>query len=111
MHGLNSSVDQLPLRITQLHEWLHSNVTVPTVYFFHCEAGSDRTGEIAGSYVMKYKNITAPQAYAWDNEIAMRNIVVWSKNSMIYFCWWLTYELGYSNLGCDAVTDGFAQII
>ena len=111
VHALNSSLDQLPLRITQIHEWVHSNVTVPTIYFFHCEAGADRTGEIAGSYVMQYKNLTAKQAYDWDNVIASRNIEEWSKNAILYYCWWLTYELGYSSyLGCDSVTDA-VQII
>ena len=43
--ALNTSYDDLPHRVPQLHSWLHEPISEePTAYFFHCEGGSDRTG-------------------------------------------------------------------
>ncbi len=49
--ALNTSFDDLPLKIPLLHSWVYPEqevngtpVAVPTIIFFHCEAGSDRTG-------------------------------------------------------------------
>ena len=105
--ALNNSIDNLPFKIPLLHSWIHPSEepTTPQVVIFHCEAGSDRTGYIAGSYVMAYQkdgmNTTLAEVYAWDNEIAGRPIEVNSLYGMMFFCWWLTQIHGYNNLGCD----------
>jgi hypothetical protein len=54
--ALNNSIDNLPYKIPQLYSWIHPSEapTTPQVVIFHCEAGSDRTGQIAGSYAMAY---------------------------------------------------------
>lgn len=44
--------------------------SLPTVIYLHCECGCDRTGEIGGSYAMKYLNMTYDQATAWNEKIA-----------------------------------------
>jgi protein-tyrosine phosphatase len=100
-----TSPDQLPWRIPEIHSWVHgdssANRTQPTIIFFHCEAGSDRTGEVAGSYAMHFLNQTFEEVYNWDTEVAGRKIEVWSENALLYYCWFLTYELGLTGLGCD----------
>ena len=51
---LNTSIDNLPTMIPKIRSTLFNEVpsTIPTFLFFHCEAGSDRTGQVAGSYMM-----------------------------------------------------------
>ena len=40
----------------------------------HCESGTDRTGEIAGAYLMQYAAETFAQVLAFDDHIQARNI-------------------------------------
>ena len=108
--GLNTSIDNLPKKIPQLYNWVHpaEPTTTPLIVFFHCEAGSDRTGHIAGSYAMAYKNKTLAEVYAWDTEVAGRPIATNSLNGLLFFCWWLTQVQGYSNLGCETTPSSAA---
>ena len=55
--ALNSSIDNPPSKIPQLYDLIHPSEapTTPQVVMIHCEAGSDRTGQIAGSYAMAYQ--------------------------------------------------------
>ena len=78
--ALNISIDNLPTLIPKIRSTLSNSVppTTPTFLFFHCEAGSDRTGQVAGSYMMQYKGYTARQAFEWDNEVAGRTIYTMS---------------------------------
>jgi len=100
--SLNTSIDNLPSLIPRIRNTVFNEVapTTPTILFFHCEAGSDRTGQVAGSYMMQYHGYTAKQAYEWDNEVAGRQIVTMSQNGMLFYCWFLTYQQGMKNLDC-----------
>lgn len=73
------------------------------VTMVHCEGGDDRTGEFSAAYVMQYKNYTMKQALTWDDGIAGRSIAWASRNGALWYCWYLTYELGYTNLACDDI--------
>ena len=99
---MNSSVDNLPNFIPRIRNTVFNEVppTTPTLIFFHCEAGADRTGQVAASYMMQYHGFTAKQAFEWDNEVAGRNIAQMSQNGMLFYCWWLTYQQGFKNLDC-----------
>jgi hypothetical protein len=68
--------------------------SVPRVIYSHCEvssnqgaesqqgslsysqAGMDRTGEMSGSYYMRYLNLTLPQALSVDLTVESRNMCV-----------------------------------
>jgi len=39
------------------------NSQVPTVVFFHCSAGVDRTGFVSAAYNMKFYNMSFENAY------------------------------------------------
>ena len=41
-----------------------SGSNVSTVIYIHCEAGTDRTGEVSGSYYMKWQNKSYPEVRA-----------------------------------------------
>eukprot|EP00005_Dracoamoeba_jomungandri_P006459 CAMPEP_0174261262 /NCGR_PEP_ID=MMETSP0439-20130205/11331_1 /TAXON_ID=0 /ORGANISM="Stereomyxa ramosa, Strain Chinc5" /LENGTH=246 /DNA_ID=CAMNT_0015345715 /DNA_START=14 /DNA_END=754 /DNA_ORIENTATION=- len=63
----------------------------PIVYYIHCEAGEDRTGEMSGSYYMKWLNWTFHQALDYDNHVEDRKIKWESKNALQWYCYYLYY--------------------
>lgn len=64
------AIDQLPSRLTTLAAALNTSYAVPRVFYIHCEAGCDRTGEFSASWYMNYgflgQRLTQPQAVALD---------------------------------------------
>ena len=52
-----SSHDAMPNKVSTVHSLLTS-ATTPTVVYFHCDAGMDRTGEMYGDYSMMFRNQT-----------------------------------------------------
>ena len=97
--------DQLVKRIGAVRSKLEEAHTDTSrrshVTLVHCEGGDDRTGEFSAAYVMQYKNYTMKQALTWDDSIAHRNIEFMSRNGALWYCWYLTYKLGYTNLDCS----------
>ena len=87
--------DQLVPRVEQLHKWVHSYAAAPTVYYMHCEAGVDRTGEVSGAYYMKYLKWSFLKALQYDYDISPRPISKWNQNAMDWYCWWMYYTVGY----------------
>lgn len=65
------AVDELPKRAHKLREMLVNPGTGrPTAIYFHCEAGCDRTGEMAFAYRLANANATA--AEAWKLNVQVR---------------------------------------
>uniref|UniRef100_A0A6B2LFY6 Tyrosine specific protein phosphatases domain-containing protein n=1 Tax=Arcella intermedia TaxID=1963864 RepID=A0A6B2LFY6_9EUKA len=93
--------DKLPQFMQTLHQLLYTQGVngLPVVLYFHCECGCDRTGEIAGSYVMRYLNYTYAQAYAWDQQVAGRWILPNHNWAMEWFCEYLFYALNFQSIG------------
>lgn len=71
------------------------------VIYFHCECGCDRTGEIGGSYAMKYMNMTYAEAYHWDESIAGRWIIPNHNWAMEWYCEYLHYVEGMNVQPCS----------
>jgi len=86
------SFDDLPDLMQTLRTLLYSNGTVPVVIYVHCEAGVDRTGEVSGSYYLKYLDWSFQQALLYDNHIENRTIVWESQNALQWYCYYLYYE-------------------
>jgi protein-tyrosine phosphatase len=83
-------VDNLPKAMDTLHQLLNTQYEVPTVIYIHCEAGMDRTGEVSGSYYMRYLNWPFQYALSYDNTcIENRNISNFSRNSFQWYCYYL----------------------
>lgn len=72
------------------------------VIYFHCSAGKDRTGEVAGSYYQHILGWTFEEALFFDDKAVenSRNIHVPSRNAMQWYCYYLLYS-GLSTAGCD----------
>nr|CAG4712515.1 unnamed protein product [Naegleria fowleri] len=105
--------DQLLSRVPQLHAWIwekdsiHSALSnglfnsytegTPIVFYMHCEAGMDRTGEVAGAYYLKYFKWTFIQTLTYDYHIEEhpRPIEWANQNALNWFCWHLFYTEGY----------------
>ena len=101
--------DRLLERVPQLHDWLwEANSTqsfeshgyvkgTPLVFYIHCEAGMDRTGEVSGSYYLKYLKWTYMKTLAYDYHVENnpRPIEYLSQNALNWFCWHLYYTEGY----------------
>jgi len=87
--------DNLPGFIPELRLFLTTKQSKPVVYYFHCEVGADRTGEIAGSYVIAYKNWTLAQAVAWDVQIAGRWILPNHEWAIQWYCYYLKNVFHY----------------
>jgi len=88
--------DNLPVYIPSLYELLYTKESLPTVIYFHCECGCDRTGEVAASYALKYMNMTFPQATSWDQKIAGRAILPNHQFAMHWYCYYLSVVEGMS---------------
>jgi hypothetical protein len=44
------------LTVELLRAMMSAQTALPSVIFFHCDCGCDRTGQLAGSYFMRYHN-------------------------------------------------------
>ncbi|MGY4534167.1 hypothetical protein ACVW0Y_003305 [Pseudomonas sp. TE3786] len=62
---------------------------VTLAIYVHCEAGKDRTGEVAAAYAMKYLGSSYAKAYANANAIAKRAISQFSRNELQWYAYYL----------------------
>eukprot|EP00118_Oscarella_pearsei_P017023 m.167312 g.167312 ORF g.167312 m.167312 type:complete len:263 (+) comp38929_c1_seq8:251-1039(+) len=93
-------IDDLPRRMTDLRTLLYTNHSLPNVIYTHCEAGTDRTGEMSGAYYMKYLNMTFQQAMYVNNHVQNRLIYKVSGNALQWYCYYLQYKEGRQGLNC-----------
>jgi hypothetical protein len=104
----NSSVwkvDKIPERVTEIQTMITTKTAAPTLVYVHCTAGCDRTGEVIGSYRLKYQNVNVTQMYALDINECGRPPNYWSTTALKWFC---IYE---QENGRPSLTDctGFAK--
>ncbi|XP_003387824.1 PREDICTED: uncharacterized protein LOC100638265 [Amphimedon queenslandica] len=92
------SVDQLPNLASFLHTQLKQQG--PVVIYSHCEAGTDRTGEVSGAYYLTYLNMTFTEALAIDNHVQSRDMETVSRNGLQWYCFYLLFVKGYDKLEC-----------
>ena len=57
------SWDDLPKLTARLHDLLTQHGDRPAIIYTHCEARTDRTGEVSGVYDLRYLNQTFQQAW------------------------------------------------
>ncbi len=72
---------------------------LPLVLYIHCEAGKDRTGEVAASYAMKYLGSSYADAYASAKRIANRDISTYSRNELQWYAYFLKDIKNLPNIG------------
>ncbi|GAB5369105.1 hypothetical protein AAMO2058_001376800 [Amorphochlora amoebiformis] len=88
------SYDKLPSFIqTIFHLMTSDNISAPAdatvVILIHCEAGTDRTGEVSGSYMQAHLGLSYSEALDIDNHIQKREIAPMSRNGLQWFCYYM----------------------
>jgi len=97
-------IDKLPARLVQLRTILNSPGpnNIPVVIYIHCEAGSDRTGEVSGAYYLTYLKFPSfADVIALDDKIAGRPIKNESANALQWYCYYLQYAKNYT-ISCSS---------
>ena len=94
-------IDKVPQRVVALRQLLTTKAARPTVIYVHCTAGCDRTGEVVGSYRLKFHPmINVTQMYALDVAECGRPPNYWSTMALEWFCIYMQ-ENGRGDLtGC-----------
>eukprot|EP00761_Pharyngomonas_kirbyi_P013676 gb/GECH01013705.1/.p1 GENE.gb/GECH01013705.1/~~gb/GECH01013705.1/.p1 ORF type:complete len:248 (+),score=63.83 gb/GECH01013705.1/:1-744(+) len=90
-------IDRLHSRVPQLHEWMTQKKRAdgrPVVMYVHCEAGTDRTGEVSGAYYMQYQGWNYTATIEYDDSIHHRPIRALSRHAIDWYCWYLYYTTG-----------------
>ena len=65
-------------------------------------AGKDRTGEVFAGYKMNINRWTYKRALDYNNQVEKhKNITIWSRNGMNWYCWYLYYNKKLEFLNCD----------
>eukprot|EP00466_Bigelowiella_natans_P006244 jgi/Bigna1/140900/aug1.59_g15608 len=72
---------------------------VSTVFYVHCNAGCDRTGEFIGSYMMSYLGYNATTAMGEDCRQCGRCPNFYATNAMGFWCLTLQERKERTNLG------------
>jgi hypothetical protein len=87
-------VDKIPDRVQDIRNLLLQQSSRPTVIDFHCSAGCDRTGEVAGCYRMQYTlpNVTA--MYNLNCNECGRPPNYFSTTAQEWYCYYEQYRFG-----------------
>jgi len=97
----NPNVDRLRPLIRTLRHLLycHNFGDKEVVIYLHCSAGKDRTGEVAGCYLMQYKGYSYHQVHQLNLQIADRKIRRFSVNAMKWYAFYLRETLKIPTIG------------
>ncbi len=97
--------DRLPLRIETLREWLESppghftgNRNLPVVFYIHCVAGCDRTGEFSGAYYLRYLGKSWEEVNELNQTMCPKNRPFGCKNyrALQWYALWLNLQRGFA---------------
>jgi protein-tyrosine phosphatase len=91
--------DRLVERVEVLRAMLFKRQLLPQVIFFHCDCGCDRTGQLAGSYMMRFHNSTWDSVVAYNQVVAGRPQTCPTHRQMQWYCVYLNRFLGYNSTG------------
>jgi len=81
--------DDLPAQMALVESLLSTTLDKSGVVYIHCECGCDRTGEVAGSYALKYLGWNYTAVYNWDEAIAGRWISPFHNWALEWYCYYL----------------------
>jgi hypothetical protein len=63
--------DRLRERVSMLRMWLERVNSLPTILYIHCDCGCDRTGEVAGAYMLTYMQ----HIYSFSDIVALNDSI------------------------------------
>ncbi len=94
--------DPLVWRVDTLRAWLEDpsllGITGPVVIYVHCYGGCDRTGELIGSYAMRYMNKSWEEMNSMNKECCQpgRPYRVKNCNALRWYGLWLNLNINRS---------------
>jgi len=91
--------DRLHVRMQSLRQMLYTQYDKPAVLYGHCDCGCDRTGEVFGSYYMKWLNISWEETNLMNRKAAGRYMDCFNYQAMQWYCLYLNWSEG-RNLNC-----------
>jgi hypothetical protein len=91
--------DRLVERVEQLRAMLVTPQQLPQVIYFHCDCGCDRTGQLAGSYMMRYHGSSWDAVVAHNWAVAGRPQTCPTHRQMQWYCVYLNRFLGFNSTG------------
>ncbi|XP_065920115.1 uncharacterized protein [Dysidea avara] len=103
---VENGFDKLPEKMKFFRDLLYTKGDRPIVIYGHCEAGTDRTGEVSGAYYMKYLNLTFTEALYINNHIQNRDMYKASRNAMQWYCFYLRFVEQFNHLSCMLPNNG-----
>jgi protein-tyrosine phosphatase len=81
--------DRLPQRVERLHELMMLQQDRQLVLYVHCEQGQDRTGEIIGSYMMRYMGMKWPEIREYNIKVTGHGPIPKHFNALMWYCLYL----------------------
>jgi hypothetical protein len=99
------AIDKIPDHVQTMHNMLLNQLSRPTVILFHCSAGCDRTGEVAGSYRLQYTTPNVTTMYKLNCEECGRPPNYFGTTGLEWYCYYETYRFGTKLGDCT----GFAK--
>jgi len=91
--------DHLVERTENIRTLLYTKYGQPVVIYGHCDCGCDRTGEIFGSYYMRWMGLGWEETNDLNTEIADRPMGCKNYLAMQWYCLWLNFNF-QKNLNC-----------
>jgi hypothetical protein len=91
--------DRLVERVEELRAMLVTPQQLPQVIYFHCDCGCDRTGQLAGSYMMRYHGSSWDSVVAYNRVVAGRPQTCPTHRQMQWYCVYLNRFLGFNSTG------------
>ena len=91
--------DRLVERVVALRAMLAAQMSLPQVIYFHCDCGCDRTGQLAGGYMMRYHGSSWDLAVAYNRAVAGRPQTCPTHRQMQWYCVYLNLALGLATTG------------
>jgi hypothetical protein len=94
--------DPLVWRADKLRTWLENpselGITGPVVIYVHCYGGCDRTGELIGSYAMRYMNKSWEEMNSLNKGCCRAGVAYRQKNcnALRWYGLWLNLQFGRS---------------
>jgi len=92
--------DRLNVRMEKVRKILYTNFQKPAVIYGHCDCGCDRTGEMFGSYYMKWMNKSWEETNELNKIAASRPMDCFNYLAMQWYCLYLNQVEGRSDLNC-----------
>ena len=97
--AIQGDADRLIERLSQLHSMLANVSSVPMVFYVHCNAGCDRTGEFMGAHTMRYLGYNVTTALGEAQRQCGRAPNFFATESVGWWCLTLKERFGRTDVG------------